>query len=247
MRKGFLKKLAAVVLTVVCTAGLSVPALAAGWKQDNKGWWYETEDGGYLANTWWQDQDGMWYVFDQNGYIYTNTYRMIDGVLYPFLSNGMWAGTAFADYGQGVWTGNTYANPWSGVSITVPEGAVFSYDLDAIMLSGSFIQEFMLTLPGGLDGQITLTYHDINAYPEITDGQYTSIAAISLAEAGLQITGSHQVKLNGKVYTKVSSTISGAIFADCYFRRVGHYMEIFLTSYSLGDKAAIDSVMATIR
>ena len=112
MRKGFLKKLAAVVLTVVCTAGLSVPALAAGWKQDNKGWWYETEDGGYLANTWWQDQDGMWYVFDQNGYIYTNTYRMIDGVLYPFLSNGMWAGTAFADYGQGVWTGNTYANPF---------------------------------------------------------------------------------------------------------------------------------------
>ena len=165
MRKGFLKKLAAVVLTVVCTAGLSIPALAAGWKQDNKGWWYETEDGGYLTNTWWQDQDGMWYVFDQNGYIYTNTYRMIDGVLYPFLSNGMWAGTAFADYGQGVWTGNTYANPWSGVSVTVPEGAVFSYDLDAIMLSGSFIQEFMLTLPGGLDGQITLTYHDINAYP----------------------------------------------------------------------------------
>ena len=61
MRKGFLKKLAAVVLTVVCTAGLSIPALAAGWKQDNKGWWYETEDGGYLTD----DRRGSVSLFQQ--------------------------------------------------------------------------------------------------------------------------------------------------------------------------------------
>ena len=102
MKKRFFRKAAAVFLALAMTIGSSVTSLAAGWQQDETGWWYQQKDGSYPANTWWQDEDGMWYLFDENGYIYSGCYRMVDGILYPFLSNGMWAGTAFADIVPGI-------------------------------------------------------------------------------------------------------------------------------------------------
>ena len=42
----------------------------SGWKKDNKGWWYEKEDGSYPKKQWLQI-DKRWYYFDLNGYMQT--------------------------------------------------------------------------------------------------------------------------------------------------------------------------------
>lgn len=60
------------------TAAMSMTALAAGWQQDDKGWWYQEEDGSYPAKMGkWIDGDGdgfsEFYYFDENGYLLTNT------------------------------------------------------------------------------------------------------------------------------------------------------------------------------
>lgn len=67
-----------VLAAAAMTLAMSMPAYAGTWRQDAAGWWYQNEDGSYLANGWeWLDgnQDGMAesYYFDQNGYLMTNT------------------------------------------------------------------------------------------------------------------------------------------------------------------------------
>ncbi len=53
---------------------LSFKSMAAQWVEDSTGWWYQNDDGSYLADGWyWLDgnQDG-WaesYYFDKNGYL----------------------------------------------------------------------------------------------------------------------------------------------------------------------------------
>lgn len=43
---------------------------AAGWVQDQNGWWYRNADQTYPQNTW-QLIDGKWYLFDMSGYMLT--------------------------------------------------------------------------------------------------------------------------------------------------------------------------------
>jgi len=55
----------------------AVPAFAGEWKQDDKGWWYQDDDGTYPRNTWrWIDgnHDGTaeCYYFNDMGYILTS-------------------------------------------------------------------------------------------------------------------------------------------------------------------------------
>lgn len=64
--------LSAVILTLS-----AVPAFAGEWKQDDKGWWYQDDDGTYPRNTWrWIDgnHDGTaeCYYFNDMGYILTS-------------------------------------------------------------------------------------------------------------------------------------------------------------------------------
>ncbi|MCI8268579.1 MAG: DUF5067 domain-containing protein [Lachnospiraceae bacterium] len=47
-------------------------AYAGEWKQDEKGWWYQNDDGGYPANQW-QEIAGKQYYFDADGYMLANT------------------------------------------------------------------------------------------------------------------------------------------------------------------------------
>ncbi len=67
-------------LTAITGALLSgnTLAFAGQWKQDEKGWWYQNDDGSYPFSTWkWIDgnQDGIAesYYFDENGYMLSNT------------------------------------------------------------------------------------------------------------------------------------------------------------------------------
>ena len=72
--------LKAACLTAIAGALLSgsMTAFAGQWQQDEKGWWYQNDDGSYLANTSeWIDgnQDGIaeCYFFDADGYMLANT------------------------------------------------------------------------------------------------------------------------------------------------------------------------------
>lgn len=247
MRRSVWKRAAAAVLAAALTVGSAQAAWAAGWIQDEKGWWYEREDGTWPVNTWWEDENGMWYLFDENGYIYTNCYRVVDGVVYPFLSNGMWAGYALADIQPGVWNGTVYLNQWSGLTVSLPEGTVFDYELDSAMLGGASLREFSAQLPDTLGASVQLFYQDTGDLPELTADQYAWVIGQVYAGIGMEQTGVQTVDLNGKTYTKVSANVSELLYMDCYFRQVGHYMENFLAMYLISDKEAVDRVTVGIR
>lgn len=81
------------LLTVVpVSLAMTFQAYAGQWHQDMNGWWYETDDGGYLANGWnWLDgnQDGTaeCYYFGTDGYLITE-HGYADG--YRVDANGAW-------------------------------------------------------------------------------------------------------------------------------------------------------------
>lgn len=56
---------------------------AAGWKQDDSGWWYENDDGSFTKSDW-KQIDGKWYAFDDHGYIRTGWFQ--DGESWFYLN-----------------------------------------------------------------------------------------------------------------------------------------------------------------
>lgn len=70
--------------TIVLTAGISLSAYAAEWKQDTTGWQYEQDGGGYATG--WNWIDGKCYYFADNGYMLANT--EVDG--YTLNADGQW-------------------------------------------------------------------------------------------------------------------------------------------------------------
>lgn len=58
-----------------------------GWKQDDKGWWYEHSDGSYAKNGW-EKINGRWYAFDGSGYMLTGWYHPARGEWYWLGSDG---------------------------------------------------------------------------------------------------------------------------------------------------------------
>ena len=66
-------KKAKLLLAVLGTSAImSMTSFAGEWKQDTSGWWYQNDDGSYLANQWFQDFDGKWYYLNESGYMLTN-------------------------------------------------------------------------------------------------------------------------------------------------------------------------------
>lgn len=68
MKNNRLKKLFAVVATVVTMASVTQIGTSAAWKQDSKGWW-NTEGRSY--STGWRAINGSWYYFGSDGYMKT--------------------------------------------------------------------------------------------------------------------------------------------------------------------------------
>lgn len=81
--------MAAMILAM--TAGLTMTSFAGEWKQDEKGYWWQNDDGSYPVSAWqWLDGNGDGiaesYYFDQSGYLAVNT--VIDG--YQVNDQGAW-------------------------------------------------------------------------------------------------------------------------------------------------------------
>ncbi|MCI9106524.1 MAG: DUF5067 domain-containing protein [Lachnospiraceae bacterium] len=67
MKKNFI--LCTVLAMSIIFSGV---AYAGEWKQDEKGWWYQNDDGSYPANQW-QEIAGKQYYFGADGYMFANT------------------------------------------------------------------------------------------------------------------------------------------------------------------------------
>ena len=79
-------------LAAALTAAMGMTALAAEWKQDANGYWWQNDDGSYPVNSWqWLDGncDGIaeCYYFDSMGYMLENTVTP-DG--YTVNADGAW-------------------------------------------------------------------------------------------------------------------------------------------------------------
>lgn len=86
------KKLSFAIATIVTTAALSTTAFAGSWQSDQRGFWWQNDDGSYPVSSWqWLDgnQDGIaeCYYFDENGYMLADT-KTPDG--YQVNANGAW-------------------------------------------------------------------------------------------------------------------------------------------------------------
>lgn len=67
-----MKKAKILLAVLTLSVAMSFTSLAAEWKQDTIGWWYQNDDGSYLLNQW-QTIDGKMYFFGADGYMLFNT------------------------------------------------------------------------------------------------------------------------------------------------------------------------------
>ena len=86
------KKIVALAMAALMTAGSGMTVSAGQWQSDTNGWWWQNDDGSYPVGSWqWLDgnNDGTaeCYYFDVNGYMLANT-TTPDG--YSVDGNGAW-------------------------------------------------------------------------------------------------------------------------------------------------------------
>lgn len=123
------KKIAGFLLAGAIMFGtLAVPnvqAEAAEWKVNQKGWWYQDEDGGWSANEW-RKINGQWYWFDSNGYMATG-WRNIGGTWYYLHESGAMLGEGWHWLGEKCYymhgSGAMAANTWIGNDYVDNSGA----------------------------------------------------------------------------------------------------------------------------
>lgn len=117
MRKRMVKQAVMLAMAAAMTVGAATTAMAAEWKQDTKGWWWQEDNGSYPISQWkWLDgnKDGIaeCYYFDSTGYMMANT-TTPDG--YAVNSEGQWTENgAVKTQGSAASGGNTAAGAIAG-------------------------------------------------------------------------------------------------------------------------------------
>lgn len=81
-----LKRLSIFICTMSLIISMPLTSMAAGWKQDEYGWWWEENDGSYPVSTW-RFINYHWYYFNQVGYMETG-WVLDDGVWYYLEDSG---------------------------------------------------------------------------------------------------------------------------------------------------------------
>lgn len=166
-KKNRLKKTRTAVSLLTAAALLAavpVTAYGAGWKQDDKGSWYEREDGSYPKGGW-EEIDGNWYRFNDQGYMQRGWYRdtkkkkkywlgsdgklltsqvcKLDGLIYQIDENGVC--NALKDYvgwvqeGDRVWYQNSRGS-WPSSSWQEIDGERYHFDGSGYVQTGWFVE-----------------------------------------------------------------------------------------------------------
>ena len=76
-----MRKVLLFIASALLSASMGMTAFAGEWKQDDTGWWYQNDDGGYPTSTW-QNIDGKNYLFNDNGYMRTGWIKTVNGNWY---------------------------------------------------------------------------------------------------------------------------------------------------------------------
>lgn len=97
-----------------------------GWIQDNVGWWYRHEDGGYTTNGW-EEIAGKWYWFDGAGYA-------VESSWYEYKDQWYYLGADCAMVtGLQVIAGNAYHFEQSGAMTKEPVTITLKPDADGVL------------------------------------------------------------------------------------------------------------------
>lgn len=70
----------------------------SGWKQNNKGWWYQKSDGSYPTSKW-EKINGNWFYFDGRGYMLENQWLYYNKKWY-YLKSGGYMATGWQKVGK---------------------------------------------------------------------------------------------------------------------------------------------------
>lgn len=128
MKKALKQQVMAGIMAAALTLSGSITAFAGSWQQDGSGWWYQNDDGSWLANTW-QWINGKCYYFDESGYMLSGT-TAPDGSTVD--ESGVWTvdgvvQTQGTDAGAGTQTASS-ANPYDN-DVNRAALAAYLYDL----------------------------------------------------------------------------------------------------------------------
>ena len=88
------KYMSLIAITALMVTGASMNCYAAGWQQNQNGWWWQYDDASWPAATWqWLDGNGdgtaECYYFDGNGRMKTGI-QVINGIEYNLGTDGAW-------------------------------------------------------------------------------------------------------------------------------------------------------------
>ncbi|EXG87856.1 hypothetical protein K413DRAFT_4757 [Clostridium sp. ASBs410] len=81
-----MKRLLVLLMTATIAICSTFVSFAGEWKQNDKGWWYQNDDGSYVTSSW-KEIDGKQYYFGWHGYMLHDT-TTPDG--YYVGSDGAW-------------------------------------------------------------------------------------------------------------------------------------------------------------
>lgn len=122
-----MKKIGAIIGIAILTVSMSMTVFAGEWKQDNKKWWYQNEDGSYPKQKW-QEVDGKQYYFDENGFMVNNTITP-DG--FRVGEDGTFSNNIYFPSFNGIGQVNSAPVVWTrSTLIKIKDMTVFAYNRD---------------------------------------------------------------------------------------------------------------------
>ena len=154
----------------------TMTSFAGEWKADEKGYWYEKDDGGYAASEWVAD-NGKWYYIGNDGYMISNDWV---GDYYVGADGAMLVNTTTPDGYQvgadGAWIQETsaqdtgylekYAEVLREMLQKNPPNHKYGYNLhkfQLIYIDGDSIPELLISTGASKTYPLLYTYHQGNA------------------------------------------------------------------------------------
>lgn len=232
MRKKILVAAAAGLMVLA----LTIPAFAGEWKQDESGWWYQNDDGGYPSNGWtWID--GRCYYFTPEGYCLIDT-QTPDG--YTVDAGGAWTvdGVVQTRNPGGPGDAGTVAAgaavQLDGMSFTVPDGFVQTATSEAGVLMFYHTGQEAVIMAGTMDMSEMEAYQDLIYVLQgrILDEMMLDVFGEPTSKGSLQFTSGTWYIYNYADASAVEAPIAGTMHVYTRFSDLKLQLIVFLGDFS---------------